>query len=225
VPPRARPSVSARPSTTVGRRTPATAGRSANAGPTAVARGRPRDAGADGRILAATFDELVRVGYAALTIEAVAAAAAVARTTVYRRYPTKRDLVIAAFQEEVPFAPPQADLPVRDAIRLLVAAATAALIESGAARILGSLLVEDEREPELLEAFRARIIGPRRELILGILERGIERGEIRPDIDPLVVTEMVAGAVFGHHVILGLTATDAWMDALADHVWRAVKAS
>jgi hypothetical protein len=36
---------------------------------------------------------------------------------------------------------------------------------------------------------------------------------------------MIAGAVFGHHAILGLTATDAWIDALVDHVWVAIRAS
>jgi hypothetical protein len=98
------------------------------------------------------------------------------------------------------------------------------LIESGAIRILGSLLVEEQREPGLLEAFRARILTPRRGLVEAMLRAGIERGEIRPDIDPLVVTEMIAGAVFGHHAILGMTATEAWIDTLVEHVWEAIKA-
>jgi hypothetical protein len=52
----------------------------------------------------------------------------------------------------------------------------------------------------------------------------MERGEIRADIDPLVVTEMIAGAIVGHHAILGMTATDAWTETLIDHVWAAVAA-
>ena len=56
------------------------------------------------------------------------------------------------------------------------------------------------------------------------MRAGVERGEIRPDIDPLVVTEMVAGAVVGHHAILGMTATDAWVEALVEHVWTAIAA-
>jgi hypothetical protein len=57
-----------------------------------------------------------------------------------------------------------------------------------------------------------------------MLRRGVERGEVRPDIDPLIVTEMIAGAIFGHHAILGLTATDDWVTSLVDHVWAAIAA-
>jgi tetracycline repressor-like protein len=98
------------------------------------------------------------------------------------------------------------------------------LIESGAVRILGSLLVEDQRDPGILAAFRARILEPRRALVTAMLERGVDSGEIRPDIDPLVVTEMIAGAVFGHHVILGLPTSDGWIESLVDHVWAAIRA-
>ena len=57
-----------------------------------------------------------------------------------------------------------------------------------------------------------------------MLRRGIERGEIRAEIDPLIVTEMIAGAIFGHHAILGMTATYVWVDQLIDHVWAAIAA-
>lgn len=187
-------------------------------------RGRPRDTDVDRRILAATFRQLVDVGYGALSIEAVAAEAGVAKTTIYRRHPTKAELVVAALNVEVPFAPPSADLGAREALDRFVHVAIAILVDSGAIRILGSLLVEEVREPGLLDAFRARLIGPRRQLVEGMLKRGIERGEIRPDIDPLIVTEMIAGAIFGHHAILGLVGTDDWIDSLVDHVWAAIKA-
>jgi AcrR family transcriptional regulator len=187
-------------------------------------RGRPRDRDADDRILLAAFEQLVRVGYGGLSIEAVAAEAGVAKTTVYRRYPTKRDLVIAALREETPFDPMPADLRAHEALEGFVRQAIHALIDSGAVRILGSLLVEDQREPGLLDVFRERVLGPRRGLVMAMLQRGIERGEIRPDIDPLVVTEMVAGAVFGHHVILGLQGTDDWVESLVQHIWAAIEA-
>jgi AcrR family transcriptional regulator len=192
-----------------------------DAGP---ARGRPRDPGLERAILAATFAQLIEVGYAALSIEAVAAAAGVGKTTIYRRWPAKRDLVVAALGTETPFTPPARDIDARTALGLLVRQAIAMLIDSGAVRILGSLLVEEQREPELLEAFRVRLLGPRRGMVEAMLRAGIERGEIRPDIDLLVVTEMIAGAVFGHHAILGLATSDAWIESLVEHVWIAIRA-
>jgi AcrR family transcriptional regulator len=187
-------------------------------------RGRPRDPGIERAILAATFAQLIEVGYAALSIEAVAAAAGVGKTTIYRRWPAKRDLVVAALGTETPFTPPARDIDARTALGLLVRQAIAMLIDSGAIRILGSLLVEEQREPELLEAFRIRLLGPRRGMVEAMLRAGIERGEIRSDIDLLVVTEMIAGAVFGHHAILGLPTSDAWIESLVEHVWIAIRA-
>jgi AcrR family transcriptional regulator len=187
-------------------------------------RGRPRDASADHRILAATFRQLVAFGYAGLSVEAVAAEAGVAKTTIYRRYPTRRDLAIAALSQEVPFEPPATEFHGREAVERFVRQAVTVIIESGAIRILGSLIVEEQRDPGLLAAFRARILEPRRTLIVELLQRGIERGEIRPDIDPLVVTEMIAGAVLGHHLVLGQPTTDDWVESLVDHVWAAIRA-
>ena len=187
-------------------------------------RGRPRDIDVDRRILAATFRQLVDVGYGALSIEAVAAQAGVAKTSIYRRHPTKVELVVAALSVEIPFNPPPADLGAHDALDRFVHQAIAILVDSGAIRILGSLLVEEAREPGLLDAFRSRLIGPRRELVEGMLRRGVERGEIRPEIDPLIVTEMIAGAIFGHHAILGLPGSEAWVASLIDHVWAAIEA-
>ena len=190
--------------------------------PSAPARGRPRDVDLDQRILRSTFRQLVRVGYAGLSIEAVAADAGVAKTTIYRRYPTKRDLVVAAIRESTPFPAPSLDLPSREALEAFVRTAIAMLVESGAFHVLGSLLVEDQRHPGLLDVFRERILFPRRAMIEAVIERGVERGEIRGDVNPLIVIEMIAGAVFAHHVILGLEGDDTWVRSLVDHVWSAI---
>lgn len=191
--------------------------------PDIPARGRPRDSGADDRILDAAFGQLVTIGYGGLSMESVAADARVAKTTVYRRYPAKRDLVLAALIRAVPVPPPPPDLPTRDAIDWFVRTAVTALVDSGALRILATLLVEDRREPGLLDAFRERLIAPRRAMVVGLLEAGMAEGEVRPGVDPLIVTEMVAGAIFGHHLILGEPVTEDWIGSIVDHVWSAIE--
>jgi AcrR family transcriptional regulator len=189
-----------------------------------ASRGRPRHPDTDLAILAATFRQLVEVGYGGLSVEAVASAAGVAKTTIYRRYPTKRDLVIAALQVEVPMPELSATGDVRTSLRAAVHTVVHRMVDSGALRILGSLLVEASREPELLALFRERLLQPRRILIADLLRTGIERGELRPDLDPMVVTEMLAGATIAHHAILGLPLSDDWIDALVDHIWAAIRA-
>jgi AcrR family transcriptional regulator len=187
-------------------------------------RGRPRHPDTDRAILAATFRQLVEVGYGGLSVEAVAAAAGVAKTTIYRRYPTKRDLVIAALQVEVPLPEISTTGDLRTSLRDAVHTVVHRMVDSGALRILGSLLVEANREPELLAMFRERLLEPRRNLIADLLQAGIERGELRPDLDPLVVTEMLAGATIAHHAILGQPLSAEWIDALVDHIWAATRA-
>jgi AcrR family transcriptional regulator len=164
------------------------------------------------------------VGYGNLSVESVAAAAGVAKTTIYRRYPTKRDLAIAALSVELPFPDVAADTDTRAGLRSVVSLIAHAMVDTGAIRILGSLLVEANREPDLFAVFRQRLLEPRRALVLELLRRGIERGEVRPDADPLIVTEMMAGAIFAHHAILGGATTDAWLDGLSDHLWVTVRA-
>jgi AcrR family transcriptional regulator len=189
-----------------------------------AARGRPRHPDTDRAILQTAFRLLVETGYAGLSIEAVAAAAGVAKTTLYRRYPTKRDLVIAALENATSFVTPIEAADTRAALAAFVRQAISAMVETGAIRVLGSLLVEDAREPDLLEVFRRRLLDPRRAMFETIIERGVERGDVRPDVNPLIVTEMIAGAIFGHHAILGRQSDEAWIQALVDHVWAAIAA-
>jgi AcrR family transcriptional regulator len=193
--------------------------------PPAAPRGRPRHPDTDRAILGATFRQLIEVGYASLSVEAVAAAAGVAKTTLYRRYPTKRDLVIAALESGTPFSGPIDAPDTHAALAVFIRSAIAMMVDSGAIRILGSLLVEERREPELLDVFRKRLLEPRRAIVVDVLRQGIARGDVRPDADPLLVTEMIAGAIFGHHAILGQHADEAWIEALVDHVWAAIRAA
>ncbi|MEZ4597007.1 MAG: TetR-like C-terminal domain-containing protein [Chloroflexota bacterium] len=148
-----------------------------------------------------------------------------AKTTIYRRYPAKRDLVIAALLAASDVLPPPGPVDdLRAALERLVEDVVEGLVRSGAIRVLASLMAADAREPGLMDAFRARIVEPRRQLIAEMLRAGVERGELRPDVDPLVVAEMLAGAVVAHHLILGATADATWASALADTLWHAVAA-
>src|SRR5436189_5026884 len=76
-------------------------------GEIAVSRGRPRDPGRDVLILEATASMLVQKGYEQLSVEAVAAAAGVGKTTIYRRFPDKAALVSAAVEARAASAPPR----------------------------------------------------------------------------------------------------------------------
>jgi len=138
-------------------------------------------------IHAAVLDELADNGYGALSIERVAERAHTGKASIYRRWPTRLELVLDALDHTIP-DPEQVvrGTGVRDDL-LAVLRRIAAVMGSrsgGAARAcLGPGV-----EPELSEAIRARLLQPRRAALLAVLERAAQRGEVRPE----AVTERIA---------------------------------
>lgn len=153
-------------------------------------------------VLDATVDALAHSGYAALSFEDVAARAGVSRTTLYRRWPTKPDLVRAAllrFAEERPRIADTGSLRGD-----LLAALRTCLDPEQAARDAGLLraLMADYDDPELVAL--SRLVRDRaRQPGVAAVERAIARGELPPGTDPLVVLEpatftlVLRGAIFG----------------------------
>ena len=171
-------------------------------------RGRPRSQLADRAILTATLQVLATEGYQALTIAAVAAAAGVGRPTVYRRYRSKADLV----SEELLGLEPEPELPARTqpALLELLRRAAASLAMPGSLTVLGSLLGEAGRDPDLLATFREHVFGPRMAVVGLILERGIAAAELVADTDTEATIDLLFGALLARSLI-GEPLDDAWL--------------
>src|SRR5689334_4788709 len=121
-----------------------------------MGRGRPMSTGADAAILDAAGACLMRDGFQRLTVEAVAAEAGVAKTTVYRRYKNATELARVAIEHFHRTMPPVDSGSTRADLETLLQQVR----ERFDLSITGTLLVEERRHPELLEAFRASMIGP-----------------------------------------------------------------
>ena len=67
--------------------------------------------------------------------------------------------------------------------------------QDGAAYVglIGGLIAEHERHPELIDAFRRNVLHPRRAVALALIERGQERGDIRRDVEPVAAVDLFAG--------------------------------
>jgi Transcriptional regulator len=154
-----------------------------------VSAGRPRDPDLEPAILDATRDILIERGFAGMTVEAVARAAGSGKAALYRRWPSKRALVIAAVRAL--YAPPTVpDTGTLDGdLRECALAFTRA--DDKAALALGSLLGEVGRDPELRDAAFEAIGSPAASAFATVLNRWVERGLI-PATAP---TELVASLV------------------------------
>lgn len=163
----------------------------------APTRGRPRSPEADRAIFAATRRLLQEVGYQRLTIEGVAAEAGVAKTTIYRRYPHKAELVLAEMSASAHEAP--APLPDTGSLRGDLLAVARQIREeicpSAPSSVSTALLTEALADPEFAERVRA-FADVRFEQGRPLYERAIARGELRPDADWRVVSEMLVGWIF-----------------------------
>jgi AcrR family transcriptional regulator len=187
--------------------------------------GRPRDPTADRAILDATIRLLVEQGYDAMSLEGVASAAGVGKTTIYRRHSGKRELVVAAISAiAASLAPPVDSGSARQDLQAFVRQTLDVLRRDGLGfQVMGTLLVKERSEPDLIEQFRAAVLFPRMRIGADIVRRGMERGEIRPDIAVDVVIQFIAGSFFARHLV-GQPDDDAWLDAAFDTLWRGIAA-
>ena len=134
----------------------------------------PREA----ELLAATLQLLQQHGYERLTVDAVAATAKASKATVYRRWPSKGELVLAAFIEgcrQVAVHPDTGTL--RGDLLLLGEVITAHATQHSAT--IRAVMVEVSRDPALREAMQHQFLDQRKALIESVLQQAVDRGEIQ----------------------------------------------
>ena len=145
--------------------------------------------------MAAAIDELVANGYAGMSIEGVAARAGVAKTTVYRRWAGKDDLVLAALSKVKGPLPRPPGISVRADLTYILEQMRSNWLDSTHGRLMQRLAVDGYARPELYRRFRDQVVGPRHQVTYGVLRRGAERGEIRADFDPAWVNDMLTSPI------------------------------
>jgi AcrR family transcriptional regulator len=158
----------------------------AEASPSEPRLGRKRDHSRDPEILAAAIDVLAENGFDGMTIDMVAARAKAGKATLYRRWPSKSDLVLdaVACMKAADLVP--GELPDTGSLRGdLIALMKPHSIEDGRKKlqVMAGLVSMLSQAPELADAANAAIVEPRATLNRMLLERAIARGEVSPDCD------------------------------------------
>jgi AcrR family transcriptional regulator len=172
--------------------------------------GRPRSAAADTAILAATRSLLGEVGYAALSMEGVAARAGVAKTTLYRRWPTKAALVADTAAEV--FAPvPLDDHGSLRADLEAVVRATGEILASPLvqAAYLG-IAAESTRDAVLRGQLESGLLDRMHKAAAAGVARAVRRGEVPAGTDPELLYDVLAGALTHRQLVLGKPADAAY---------------
>jgi len=144
----------------------------------------------------AALDELGEVGYGAFTIESVASRARVGKSTIYRHWRDKLDLIADAFESaHEQMAPSVETGPTRDRLERLVRHVAEIVIDSTFSRCIPALIEGAERDLRL-RAFHHRYSAMRRQSLIELIAEGVEAGEFAAGTDPELATVALLGAVF-----------------------------
>lgn len=176
--------------------------------------GRPRDPAVGMAILSAAADQLGRLGYSRMSLGSVAAAAGTTVPSLRRRYRNKEELAAAVIDSLRIGEIPAADLSPRARALAILENFHSNLRAAPAMAILGTLLVEEARHPELLQLFKTRLVEPRR----AILRQALIAGEFADSADLDALTSMLIGSFYGRYITMA-DIPDDWSDRVLSVIW------
>jgi AcrR family transcriptional regulator len=158
--------------------------------------GRPRSAEAERSIVDAVLHLVAEHGFDALSIEGVATKAGVGKGTIYRRWPNKEAMIVdvlASISEEWPEVPE--GQTVRDGLIDLVDTIRVSTQDSPAGRLMPRVMASVAQYPDVMAAYRERVVEPRTKRLHELILRGKENGELRPDLDTDLATTLLVGPI------------------------------
>ena len=145
-------------------------------------------------VLDTTIELIIEGGFGAVTIEAVAARSGVAKSTIYRHWPDRIELMHDAFHELKPSVRVPAEGDVRERIITMLEDFARNLGTSTWSLCLPTLIDAAERDPEARELHR-RMASDGRQVLVDLLTEGVERGEFRFAVEPAIMAEAVGGPI------------------------------
>ncbi|WP_433255036.1 TetR/AcrR family transcriptional regulator [Streptosporangium sp. CA-135522] len=186
---------------------------------TARPTGRPRSAKAEKAIIEATLDLIGEgMSIAELSIEAIAARAGVGKTTIYRRWSNKEDLVVDALTTLKSPLPEMAGRSVREDLIAYLEVVRRDSCDARSRCVMNIAMNDAERHPRLVERIRQATIEPRRAVMTAVLRRGVATGELRPDLDVPIVIASLVGTMMWYARTMGFDGCDEFPDGIAEQI-------
>ncbi len=185
--------------------------------------GRPRGARVHRLILDTAIELVFEAGFRAVSIESIAAKTGVAKTTIYRRWPNKAAVVMDGFMDRVGsgtlFPPAEKAM---DRVRLQMRAMAKAFRGKDGG-LVKALLGEAQFDPELATEFQKRWTLPRRKLGTDVIRDAVRGGELRSDVDPETVIDLLYAPMY-YRLQIGIEAlSEAYIDGIFDLAMKGLK--
>lgn len=162
-------------------------------------------------------------GYGAFTVDNLAAGSGINRRTIYRHYPTRAELAVAAIRQMPMYDPAWSSATGSPRERLRAATRTVSAHPVLLPGLLATAVTHSDDAPELLEAVTDYVLRPRSAFITRLLQEGKDAGWVRPDASEWEVSSLINGLMFEEALNLVTFPNRAQRaDALADAIWRQV---
>jgi AcrR family transcriptional regulator len=184
--------------------------------------GRPRAPHTDERILDAALRLMAQQGFVRMSMDAVAAEAGVTRPTIYRRWPSKIELAMAALVAYCDVTLPAVVGDTRTDLIAELEHFRQAILRPNGMSLLGTVLAEEQETPELLAAFRQYLVVPRRQRLAAILAAAQTRNELDEDADLGLAVNMLVGALYAQYLAATPFAAD-WSTRVVDAVLASLR--
>ena len=186
-------------------------------------KGRPRDIATEKAILAASYDLLLENGFGTITVEKIAERAKVSKATIYKWWPNKAAVVMDGFLSAA-----MARLPVPDTGSVIddiviQVSNLASFLTSREGKVINELIAEGQFDVKLAEEYRARYFNPRRLDSRRILERGVQRGELKKDLDIELCIDLIYGPLFYRLLVTGEKIDEVFIKTLIHYALEGIQ--
>lgn len=182
--------------------------------------GRPREPRADRSIVKAVLELIAEGGVPDLRMDEVARRAGVGKAAIYRRYRSKDELIAAAVSALVSEIEVPDSGSTHDDLLALMRDAVEVYSSSVAASAMPSVVEAMSRDRQLAHAVREGFLAGRRAALRAVLERGVERRELRPDLDFELALDVLGGPLFYRLLITGGQIDEQLAQGIADLILR-----
>jgi AcrR family transcriptional regulator len=177
--------------------------------------GRPREADIDRRLESAVLTLVRHGGPEAVNVEAVAAESGVAKTTIYRRYANRTELLKTVLENAIQAPDRLEEGSVRDKIRYALEQAWRQMTDVLGAGGLSAIVLD--ADPRFTQIFRAAL-KPYADVLVAEIREDVDKGLLRPDVDADAVVSLFLGAYLGELIRRG-TVDEQWLERCLEMIW------
>lgn len=187
-------------------------------------KGRPRNVETQNAILGASYDLLLEIGFEAVTVEKIADRAKVSKATIYKWWPNKAAVIMDSYLSAATAKLPVPDTGSVKTDIVIQASRLAEFLTSREGKVINELIAGGQFDPGLAEAYRTRYFNPRRLDSRHILERGVERGELKKGLDLELSIDLIYGPIFYRLLITGDELDESTIEKLVTLAFQGITA-